>query len=396
MDIKARSCKHTFNVAFRLRIYFITFSCIVVIALSTNHSLANDAHQAKLSDLKSAIKTVQRNIATKSLKHTALEKELQKIELKSSQISAKIGELGQNIKITKSHIIAKQRQKSQLNKSIERQGKVITEELLSAHKMGDQEPIKLLLNQEDPQKIARIFKYYDYFLKARSEKINTYSKDVSALTDIIQDINRQKLDLIRAKDSLKIQQTDLNNSATKREETLTKIKGTLDGDAANLANLQKQRAQLEILLREVQEAVETILLPQDMQPFATKKGTLSWPITGLLIEQFGSRRTGPIRSQGWLIRSIIGNPVTAVHAGRVVFSDYLRGFGLLLIIDHSDGYMTLYGHNQELLKDVGGWVVANEIIARSGNTGGLSTPALYFEIRQQGKPKNPKFWLKDA
>ncbi|MDG1473432.1 MAG: peptidoglycan DD-metalloendopeptidase family protein [Porticoccaceae bacterium] len=364
--------------------------------MSTNYSLADDARQAELSDLKSAIKTVQRNIATESLKHTALEKELQSIEVKHSKISSKVGELSRKINIIKNRISTRQREKSQLKKSIERQEQVITEELLSAHKIGDQEPIKLLLNQEDPQKIARIFKYYDYFLKARSEKIDSYSRDVSTLTKIIQEINRQKLDLIGAKNSLKIQQTDLKNSATIREKTLTKIKGTLDSDEANLAHLKKQRAQLEILLHEVQEAVENIVLPQNMQPFASKKGTLTWPITGLLIDQFGSRRKGPIRSQGWLISSAIGNPVTAVHAGRVVFSDYLRGFGLLLIIDHSDGYMTLYGHNQELLKDTGGWVMANETIARSGNTGGLSSPALYFEIRQQGKPKNPKFWLKGA
>ena len=100
--------------------------------------------------------------------------------------------------------------------------------------------------------------------------------------------------------------------------------------------------------------------------------------------------------QGWLIKVSAGAAVKTVHQGRIVFSNYLRGFGLLLIIDHGDGYMTLYGHNQELLKDTGDWVQTNEIIARAGNTGGLSAPALYFEIRSQGQPTNPKKWLQKS
>jgi septal ring factor EnvC (AmiA/AmiB activator) len=108
---------------------------------------------------------------------------------------------------------------------------------------------------------------------------------------------------------------------------------------------------------------------------------------------YGSARSGELRWEGWLISARAGTAVNAVHNGRVVFSNYLRGFGLLIILDHGDGYMTLYAHNQELLKDTGDWVQSSEVLARAGDTGGLAKPALYFEIRKKGKPADPKVWL---
>ena len=125
----------------------------------------------------------------------------------------------------------------------------------------------------------------------------------------------------------------------------------------------------------------------------SRKGKLRWPLNGRIAHRFGSARNGPIKWQGWLINANSGTEVKSVHQGRVVFSNYLRGFGLLLIIEHGNGYMTLYGHNQELLKDTGDSVQTNEVVARSGNTGGLDKSALYFEIRSQGKPANPKKWM---
>ena len=112
-----------------------------------------------------------------------------------------------------------------------------------------------------------------------------------------------------------------------------------------------------------------------------------------MAHSFGSKRSGSLRWDGWLIGAKIGEPVAAVHDGQVIFSNYMRGFGLLIILNHGDGYMSLYAHNEELLKDTGDWVLSNESIARAGDTGGLDKPALYFEIRKKGQPSDPKKWL---
>ena len=126
----------------------------------------------------------------------------------------------------------------------------------------------------------------------------------------------------------------------------------------------------------------------------SRKGKLNWPVSGRLDKRFGNIRSGSLKWEGWLLGIEAGTPVSTVHQGRVVFSNYLRGFGLLIIVDHGDSYMSLYAHNQELLKDTGDWVDTGEVLAHSGDSGGLNKPALYFEIRQNGKPRNPKQWLK--
>ena len=123
------------------------------------------------------------------------------------------------------------------------------------------------------------------------------------------------------------------------------------------------------------------------------KGKLIWPVKGRLKHSFKSKRGNYLRWEGWLINTQAGTVVQAVHHGRVVFSNYLRGFGLLVIVDHGDGFMSLYAHNQELLRETGDWVQSGEIVSRAGNTGGLNKPALYFEIREKGVPVNPKIWL---
>ena len=355
---------------------------------------AADQQQSELDRLQSNISELQKILTTKNEEQTDLAQDLQKVETEASEINARIRELVKNINIAEKKLVNKQRQKVSLEVNIDEQNDAIIQQLRSAQKIGDQEPIKLLLNQEDPQKIARMFKYYDYFLKARSEKIEQYLISVTALNDIIESINSNKLDLITAKDALFTNQVNLKTNIAQRESTLRKLQLAVKNDQQKLTELKRQRRELEALLAEVETAVTDLVLPTNSLPFISRKGKLEWPAKGKLAQRFGARRSGPVQWQGWLIKVTVGAKVKTVHQGRVVFSDYLRGFGLLLIVDHGDGYMTLYGHNQELLKDTGDWVKTNEIIARAGNTGGLSMPALYFEIRSQGQPTNPKIWLR--
>lgn len=382
------------RLRFKPSLFWLQKVLLIVVTLLCFTLTANaDDNQKKLEVLKKTIAELQRSLSAQNKEKTELEISLKAVEVEASNLSANIRSL--HVKITREEAELKDKAaaKHELEQSINQQSDAIIEQLRSAHKLGDQEPVKLLLNQEDPKKMARMFKYYDYLLSARAEKIDEYSANVDKLSKIIQSINKNKLELIASNKALTLKNKALKLRITDREKTLKKLQLSLADDAKRLNRLQTQRSDLEDILNAVEEAVADLVLPTNSQPFASRRGKLSWPATGKLLKRYGSRRSGPMRWKGWLIDVKEGAPVKAIHQGRVVFSNYLRGFGLLLILDHGDGYMTLYGHNQELLKDTGDWVQSNEQIARVGNTGGLTRSALYFEVRSQGKPANPKLWL---
>ena len=356
-------------------------------------SVADDKQQARLKDLEKSITSLEKRLATRDKEKSNLQSALKKVELEAGKISRDLRKLRKNISGLEGKLSKLNKQETALQENIALQSGAIVDQISAAYKLGNQEPIKLLLNQEDPQKIARVFKYYGYFLEARTAKLQNYMADVEALTEVIESINRQKLELSKSRAELEGGQKKLGSRVKQRSGTLKKLQASLRTDKKKLGTLQKERGKLEEILSAVEEAIADMKLPENYQPFASRKGLLKWPLKGKVAHSYGSARSGELRWEGWLISARAGTAVNAVHNGRVVFSNYLRGFGLLIILDHGDGYMTLYAHNQELLKDTGDWVQSSEVLARAGDTGGLAKPALYFEIRKKGKPADPKVWL---
>lgn len=356
-------------------------------------SAADDQQQARLEKLDRSISKLEKKLRSRDKQKDSLQNELKKVEVEASQLKGNLRKLGKEIRTVVAELSILRHQETDLQARIVQQADVIAEQIAAAHKLGDQEPIKLLLNQENPQQLARMFKYYDYFLQARSEKIASYMNDVESLTEVIARISSQQLALKRSQSDLKSGQEKLRGRVAKRSVTLKQLDASLVSDKKKLGSLQRERSELEEILSAVEEAVADMTLPSNYKPFLSRKGKLSWPLKGRVAHSYGSQRSGELRWEGWLISASAGAAVNAVHNGRIVFSNYLRGFGLLAIVDHGDGYMTLYAHNQELLKDTGDWVQSNELVARAGDTGGLNKPALYFEIRSQGKPADPKVWL---
>lgn len=374
--------------------YKTAFFSVLVAVLLSDSSWSNETREAQLNQLKADISNIQQRLTIQSVKYSDLEKSLRQLDLQVSGTLLDIRNLNRDIDSLETQIISAEKEKKQLRANIKSQAETITGELLSAQKLGAQEPIKLLLNQEDPEKFSRMLKYYDYFLRARGEKISAYNTSIQQHDHLIQTIEKDKLQLLRKTASLADRRKNLKTSIAQRQKTIEKLKTTMESDTQKLRKLQVQQKELEDLLQAVQSVVENTLLSTETNSFAQNKGDFSWPLSGKLSKHFGSSRQGPVKWQGWLIKANAGSEVKSLHQGRIIFSDYFRGFGLLLIIDHGEGYMTLYGHNQELIKDVGDWVNTEDVIARSGNSGGLTTPGLYFEIRHRGRPKNPSHWLK--
>ncbi len=180
----------------------------------------------------------------------------------------------------------------------------------------------------------------------------------------------------------------------KRKKEVAALKRSISTQGKQLSNLRENEEELEVLLKQMQKALAEIIQQQNLDGLGKVKGKLAWPLKGRLLLNYGERINQGIRSNGIRISGREGQEIAAVHHGRVVFSDWLRGFGLLVILDHGKGYMSLYGNNQSLYKDVGDWVEAGELIATVGQSGGQRTPGVYFEIRYQGKASNPMRWIK--
>jgi septal ring factor EnvC (AmiA/AmiB activator) len=374
---------------------FISTVLSCVLLLLPLQAAAAEDEQAKLADLKNAISALEKQLNKRDKDKNNLVAELKKNEIAASASSKKIRQLNSKINARLAKLANLGKQQRQLKIDINRQNAAVSEQLAAAYKMGAQEPIKLLLNQEDPQQLARLLKYYNYVLDARSEKLAKYTADIEQLAALQNDVVEEKRLLDSAKLELQKDQQQLLANNQRRQATLKQLNASLQSDKSKLDKMLKQRSALEELLKNVSRVVKKIALktPPGSRSFASQKGLLRWPLKGRVAHSFGSKRNGSLRWDGWLIGAKIGEPVTAVHDGQVIFSNYMRGFGLLIILNHGDGYMSLYAHNEELLKDTGDLVLSNETIARAGDTGGLDKPALYFEIRKTGQPADPKKWL---
>ena len=272
----------------------------------------------------------------------------------------------------------------------------LSQQIRAAYAMGRQERIKILLNQQNPATVSRVMTYYDYFNRARVEQLTLIEKLIVDLQETEAEVVRESTRLEELQ-SHELQQQDLLKQARQaRHQVIKSLAAEISRKGAELSGLKKNEQQLRLLMKRLQQE-KLAPIPTDtvvQKPFRTQKGRLPWPTRGKLSARYGSAKGAGIRWDGVVIAGQEGQEVRAVHNGRVAFADWLRGFGLLLIIDHGDGYMTLYGHNQSLFKEVGDWVKPGEAVALVGSSGGRLKPGVYFSIRKKGKPVNPKFWCK--
>lgn len=286
-------------------------------------------------------------------------------------------------------------EKIALEKDRGQQASRIAAELRTAWQMGQQGQVKVLLNQESPDTVARMMAYYRYFFKARNELLNEYRETLVQLEATEASIASTLASLAERQTALAIQQKNLEQAQKNRQLAVAKLSESIAGKGAELKKLEQDQQELQALLNAIEEAVLNLQVPDNYLPFKSARGKMPWPVPGRASHRFGnSRNEGKMRWQGVRIPGKAGTPVKSIHHGRVVYADWLRGMGLLIIVDHGDGYMSLYAHNETLLKDVGEWVTAETPISTLGDTGGLDRPALYFEIRHKGKPTNPAGWCR--
>ena len=364
-----------------------------------------------LSDEKADMAKLQKDVADlqKELKkvqgaRSNVQQELQKNETQMSDLQKKVEKIQQEINNQDKQIENLKKDRGDLEKARAKQQAQAAEQVRAAYQLGQQPQFKVFLNQESPERISRMMKYHSFFMAAHAEKMKKYLDTIAQLNELEPNIAQKTAELNTIKEELSKQQSSLQTAQAQRKQTLAKINTTISSKDKALQDMQEDRRQLQALLQKVTRATNSLAaapsyvpLPAAGEKFSARKGRLPWPTQGRISNSFGSSQVaGQLQWNGVLISASSGQQVKAVHYGRVVFADYFRGQGLLVIVDHGEGYLSLYAHNQQLHIKAGDAVKAGEAIASVGNTGGQNESGLYFEIRYQGKAINPAAWLARA
>lgn len=284
-------------------------------------------------------------------------------------------------------------QRSQHEARIAAERGSLESEVRAAYLMGRSGPLKLLLDQEDPARAGRMLAYYGYFARARRAEIDRIEADVRQLDGLDGQLAAEDQRLAALEAQRQAQLGQLQQARTERTAALASLQATARTSTARLELLQHEQAGLESLLSELRRALRA-QAPLGHGAFARLRGELAWPVAGRIAARFGETRAGGLKWDGELIDTQRGAEVRAVSDGRVIFADWLPGLGLLIILDHGDGYLSLYGHNERLLASAGSRVAAGEPIAAAGDSGGSARPELYFEIRKDGRPVDPAQWFR--
>ena len=287
------------------------------------------------------------------------------------------------------------RRKQALESGLAQQREALAALVRSAYALGRHEQLKLLLAQDRMADLARVLAYHRYFQADRQERITGLVAELQALADVARQITEQREILEAARQQ---QQADLAALETQRAERATVLAALEAGftdRSARLAALGRDEKSVLALLERLTDAVADIPRQvDDTRPFASRRGQLARPLAGNVLAAFGGKLPDGRGSEGWLVAGTAGAEVRAVAPGRVAFSDWLKGYGLLVIVDHGDGWMSLYAFNDALLKDVGDWIRAGEPVATVGSSGGQGRPALYVELRRNGQPQDPRPWFR--
>ena len=387
---------------------------IILATIASTATIAIGAENAdtrqQLDQIKNEIGKLQQALQQFKDERSKLRGDLQKSETDISATQKKIQQIQQQLQQQQQQLEKLQQQRQSLQQSKSAQQQQIARQVQAAYELGRQDKLKALLNQEDPAKIGRTLAYYDYFNRARAEQIDAYIDLISKLDLLQPQIEQKAQELQTAKTELDAQRKELLGARAERSRTLAQLNNTIQSRDEQLRQRARDRDALEQVLRKIERdsreretkqrnAIASSQLEPILsgQPFRELRGRLPWPVVGKAVNQFGSLREGSdMRWQGININAREGETVRAIHNGRVVFADWLRGSGLLIIVDHGDGYLSLYAHNQTLLRSSGDAVKAGDAIATVGNSGGEQQVGLYFEIRHKGVPTDPADWCRRA
>ena len=349
--------------------------------------------EARLKQVQQRIERLQRTVRDDVTRRDRLSAQLREAEEQVAAARKRLDAVRSQIRDSDARIARLEAEQRQQKQKLASQRDELATELRAAYMNGKEEHLKLLLSQKDPATLGRMLVYYAYFGQARAGRIQAIEDVVARLEKLAADEAAEREKLAGLEKDSERELAAVDSARASRQTALAAVRGHIRTRQDSIARLKREAQGLEKLIAELREALSQGPAPSGL-PFRRVRGKLPWPVPGRIVANFGQSRGGGLKWNGVLIATERGTEVHAPYAGRVVYADWLPGMGLLIILDHGGGYMTLYGHNEQLYKGVGETVAAGDVIATVGDTGGQAQPDLYLEVRKGTTPLDPRHWFR--
>lgn len=359
-----------------------------------NDSLTKEEAEIQLKSLKAKIGNLQKDLERSRTTLSDEQKALKAADFEIQKSALGLRELETTRQSHERELSSLNSERKNYLDSLKKRREVLATQIMAAYRLGRESRLKLVLNQDSPALLSRTLAYYDYFSRSQAEQISELRQVLITLDQMQAKINEE---LTALNEVQKNQQTVINTMTEQRNQrqvVIENLSSQIDTSETRLEELLRDRQDLEALLERLSDVLADI--PSDLgqqNGLANLKGKMPLPVKGRVKHAYGQARTAELRWQGWLIGAGAGTEVKTIAYGRVAYSDWLRGYGLLMIIDHGDGFMSLYANNESLLHEVGDWVESGSKISTVGSSP-LNGDGLYFEIRKDGKAMDPAVWLK--
>jgi septal ring factor EnvC (AmiA/AmiB activator) len=365
---------------------------LLLIFVLPGPALANQPSQERLDELKQQISKLQTSLTDTSRQRNKVNLSLRDLEVTIGQISSQLLTIQHSIDKTEKRQHAMQARQQQLINKKKEQVVALANLARNRYEEGQEARLKLLLNQQDPDQVARLLAYQRYFEQARSQRIKALNESLAELASLSQELLVNTRQLKQEQTSLAAKQQTFQQTRNQRKALLANLDRQIGDKQGRLKTLQADSLHLQQLLDGMQQVISDIPANLGGTPFSQLAHQLPWPLTGKLEVSYHAPRSGQVRWDGVVMSANRGEPVRAIYPGRVIYADWLPGYGLMIIIDQGQGYMTLYGYNENITRGVGDWVAAGDVIAHAGDSGGRREAGLYFGIRHKGRPVNPEHW----
>lgn len=353
------------------------------------------ASEAQLREVQSRIKALTETVRQRTRERDSLTASLATLEGELAAVQTRRRQLREDQASAKQRLQRAEERARLQRASLAGERAELGRQLRAAYTSGRQERIKLVLNQQDPAQLGRMMVYYRYLNDERMANIDALSDGLQKLLVFTREAEaeRQGLDRLAAEADTLI--ATLASKRSERSNLLAEIDRRIADENRQLEALNEQEQDLANLLAELANILSDYPISSE-EPITALRGKLTWPVAGTPVRNYGqSRAGGKLRSKGIVLSADAGTEVRAIYHGRIAYADWLPGLGLLVIVDHGDGLLSLYGYNQTLQKAVGDWISPGDVIATVGNTGGQSEPALYFELRNGTQAVNPRPWFRN-
>jgi septal ring factor EnvC (AmiA/AmiB activator) len=356
-----------------------------------NSAAEQAATEAQLKAIAEALKQREAAIGKRNRQLSLTEQELQQLERQISTVAAELNATERLMAASRTKLAELSQQQLLLEQQQQHQVALLAQQLDRAYRIGQHDFLKLILNQEEPTKLERMLGYYGYFNRARMAELQALQQIERELAAVLTQTAEQQQQLQQQLATQRRQQGVLQEQQREQKTLITRLQREQSADQQQLEKLRRDHEELEQVLAAI---IAALRAEPRLVGLSQQKGRLNWPAQGRVQRLFGTQRSSGVTWKGVMIDAAAGTPITAIADGRVLFANWMRGFGLLLVVDHGDGYLTLYGHTQTVIPAVGATVRKGETIALVGQSGGQTAPGLYFEMRVNGNAVNPTQWIR--